>query len=101
MNHAVTNRRTAMYRQLRHAFLALIVCISVSTGCRSSSITTSPSARPPGPLPTYTLSGVAVAQTQTGVAPVEGVRVELGDLQVYVGGLTIFATTDKDGFYSI
>jgi hypothetical protein len=92
-----------MPRQLRHASLVLIVCLSASTGCQSSSIPTSPtaSAPPAGPPTTYTLSGVALGPTPAGPAPVEGARVEIGDLRAYVGGLQVFTTTDKDGFYRI
>lgn len=90
-----------MNRQPSRIAFALVTVILTCGGCSSSSIPTSPSATAPGPPATYTLSGVAVGETQTGVAPVEGVRVETGDLRVYVGGLTRFAMTDKDGFYSI
>jgi Carboxypeptidase regulatory-like domain len=92
-----------MTRPLRHVSLVLIVCISASTGCQSSSIPTSPTASAPplGPARGYTLSGVALGPSPTGVSPIEGARVEVGDLRVYVGGLRVFAITDKDGFYTI
>lgn len=81
--------------------VSLAAFIAGCGGRSSSFIPTSPSAPPPAPPPTYTLSGVAVAQTPSGLAPVEGVRVETGNMAVYAGGLPLFAMTDKNGFYRI
>ena len=62
-------------------------------GSNPSLSPTSPSV-PAGLGPSYTLSGVVFAVTPTGLAPVEGVRVEEANLRKR-------ATTDQSGFYSV
>jgi hypothetical protein len=49
----------------------------------------------PSPRPTFTLSGLVLTQTPTGLAPVEGarVRLELGSLRD--------ATSDQNGLYTL
>jgi hypothetical protein len=78
---------------LKRAWTAIALLLHVSA-CSSGSTPalTSPSATLPAE-PTYTLSGVIVADTPTGVAPVEGVLVQVNMVKP--------ATTDSNGFYSI
>ena len=93
-----------MHRPLPQIVLALLAFMWMCSGCSSypsPTSPTSPTPPTPGPSATYSLSGVVVGETDAGLTPLEGVRVESGDLRVYVGGLRLFAMTDKDGFYSM
>ena len=88
-------------RQPLRVVVALVTLIGTSAGCSTASIPTSPFVTGPGPLGIYTLSGVVVAPTPSGLVPVEGARVEMGGLRAYVGGFPLFAMTDATGFFSI
>lgn len=70
-------------------------------GCRSSLTPTAPTALPSGAAPQtrYILSGVVYADTAE-LPAIDGVRIESGNLQVYIGGLPLLATTGPDGGYS-
>ena len=73
------------------AVMALLLSVSACGG-GSTPVPTSPSLTRAAE-PTYTLSGVIVADTPTGLAPVEGVLVQVNMIKP--------ATTDSNGFYSI
>ena len=76
------------------------VLVGTCAGCGSSSVPTSPTGTPPGAAPqlTYTISGVVYADAGE-LVPIDGVRIEAGDLRVYIGGLPLLATTGPDGSY--
>ena len=76
--------------------IVVLVLAQAVTGCGGSGSSPAPSA--PSPVsqpvpPTYALSGAIFAATPTGLAPVQGVRVEASSFRV--------ATTDTNGFYSM
>ena len=71
--------------------VSLVLLVAACSGGDSPGPTSPTQAR--APEPTYTLSGVIVAETATGLAPIEGVGVQVN--------MTKPATTDADGFYSI
>lgn len=89
-----------MFPQSRSCVVVAGLVFAVA-GCRSSLTPTAPTALPPGAAPQtrYTLSGVVYADTAE-LPPIDGVRIESGNLQVYVGGLPPLATTGPDGGYS-
>jgi hypothetical protein len=72
----------------------VLVLAHAMAGCSSDSSPTplapSPAAQP---VPSYTLSGVVLAMTPAGLAPVEGASVQMN--------LTKPAVTDVNGFYNI
>ena len=90
-----------MFRQACWWVVVAGVLVGTGAGCESSSVPTAPTATPPGaaPQPTYTISGVVYADTAE-VVPIDSVRIESGDLRVYIGGLRLLATTGPDGGYS-
>jgi hypothetical protein len=90
-----------MFCQACHLAVAAGFVFVTCPACRSSTVPTSPTVAPPlaGPTTTYTLSGAVYADT-TELAPIDGVRIESGDLRVYIGGLPLLATTGPDGRYS-
>jgi hypothetical protein len=76
--------------------------VFAAAACGSSLPPTAPTATPApagtSPPASYTISGVVYADTAAG-APIDGVRIESGNLQVYAGGLPLLATTGADGAY--
>jgi hypothetical protein len=93
--------RYSMFRQVYWWVVVAGVVVGTCAGCQSSSMPTAPTVTPPGAAPqaTYTISGVVYADADEFV-PIDGVRIEAGNLQVYVGGLPLLATTGPDGSYS-
>lgn len=90
-----------MFRQGCYRAVAAGLVVVACAGCESSVGPTAPSAVAPGATPqlSYTISGVVYADTAKSV-PIDGVRIEAGDLRVYIGGLHVLATTGADGSYS-
>lgn len=72
--------------------MSLVLLVGACSGGPPSAGPTSPTPIR-APEPTYTLSGVIVAETPTGLAPVEGVWVQVNMIKP--------AMTDGNGFYSI
>ena len=95
-----------MDRQRFRPVLALFIAMGL-VGCGSSVPTTPgplptaavpPALPPPGPQPTYTLSGVVFEMTPTGQVPVEGVELYCDSCGSPVGHT--FTSTDANGSYS-
>lgn len=81
-----------MTARVTWGIVGLVLAHAVA-GCGSGSSLTPLAPSPAQPVPTYTLSGVVLAMTPAGLAPVEGALVQMN--------LTKPAVTDIDGFYSI
>jgi hypothetical protein len=94
-----------MSRQLSQVIPVLFIAIGIC-GCRSSTVPTSPTAPgpsaipapPPGPQPTYTVSGVVFEVTPTGQLPVEDVELYCDSCGSPSGHT--FTSTDVNGTYS-
>jgi hypothetical protein len=75
--------------------LPTLMCLALSMAACSGGSAPGPTSptQARAPEPTYTLSGVIVAETATGLVPIEGVGVQVN--------MTKAAFTDASGFYSI